>query len=240
MRALKPPNTTSYKNSGGSWTDDLPVCKNTGIGYSTNQIYREDGNPQEDHAYEDCSCHFKFNDNLQWYAVFDGHEGNKVADLCSLLAAEVYFWSLSDKEKDEDVKDLLKQAFESVERNYMQSIGDLLAERTGLSYDMPEGLNSYEAYQQVPHIVDNIKRINNELASGAAAAVALICNDKLYVANVGNCRVLLCKTDANSVLKVIQLSVDHDLKNEDELLRLSQIGINRRSLNNSKYIPTIL
>lgn len=29
-----------------SWTDDLPVCRQSGVGSSINQIYREDGNRQ--------------------------------------------------------------------------------------------------------------------------------------------------------------------------------------------------
>lgn len=115
----------------------------------------------------------------------------------------------------------------------MDSISDLLAERTSLLCEIPEGLNSYEAYQKMPHVVENIKRINCELSSGTAAAIVLIYNNKLYVANVGNCRVLLCQTDQNSVLKVVQLSADHDLKNEDELLRLSQLGINIGNLRKS-------
>nr|CAH7721580.1 unnamed protein product [Callosobruchus chinensis] len=232
MGSLKSP-ASSYKNSQ-SWTDDLPICKNTGIGFSTNQIYREDGNPQEEHPYEDYSCHFKFNDKFYWYAVFDGHEGKRAADFCSQrMTAEIYFSHLSEKKTDEEVKDLLRQAFITVEKGYMETLEDLLAERTSLMYDIPEGLNSYEAYQKVPEVVEGINRINCELSSGTAAAVALICNDKLYVANVGNSRVLLCQTDANSVLKVVQLSVDHDLTNEDELLRLSQIGINTGSLRRS-------
>lgn len=106
----------------------------------------------------------------------------------------------------------------------------MLAERTSLQCDIPDGLNSYEAYQKVPDVVEKIKKINQDLSSGTAAAVVLIYANKLYVANVGNCRVLLCQTDSNNVLKVVQLSIDHDLKNEDELLRLSQIGINVENL----------
>lgn len=127
-----------------------------------------------------------------------------------------------------------------VEKGYMDSIYDLLAERTMLNDDIPEGLTNYEVYKQVPQVVENIKRINCELSSGATAAVALIYNNKLYVANIGTCRVLLCQTDANSVLKVVQLSVDHDLRNEDELLRLSQIGININNLRRCKYRLKIL
>lgn len=65
--------------------------------------------------------------------------------------------------------------------------------------------------------------------------VALIYNNKLYVANVGDSRALLCKTDSNQVLRVVQLSIDHDLKNEDELLRLSQLGLDIRSLKQGEY-----
>lgn len=60
--------------------------------------------------------------------------------------------------------------------------------------------------------------------------VALVYRGKLYVANVGDSRALLCKTDSNQVLRVIQLSVDHDLRNEDELLRLSQLGLDIESI----------
>lgn len=114
----------------------------------------------------------------------------------------------------------------------MDSIYDRLAEREVYFDEIPQGLNLYEAYQKVPDVVENIKRINIELSSGTTAAIAYIYKNKLYVANVGNSRVLLCQTDINGVLKVVQLSVDHDLRNEDELLRLSQIGINIDYLRN--------
>ncbi|CAG9770611.1 unnamed protein product [Ceutorhynchus assimilis] len=235
MNSLKV-HQNSYKNSE-SWTDDLPVCKNTGIGFSTNQIYREDGHPQEEHLYEDYSSHFRFNDQFYWYAVFDGHEGKRAADFCSQrMTAEIYFSQINEKQSDEEIRELLRQAFLTVEAGYMESLGDLLAERTCLQYEIPDGLSTYEAYQKVPHVMEKIKSLNCELASGSATAVALICKNKLFVANVGNCRVLLCQTDANSVLKVVQLSIDHDLQNEDELLRLSQIGINPHNLRNSSRL----
>lgn len=139
----------SYKNSE-SWTDDLPVCKNTGIGFSTNQIYREDGHPQEEHSYEDYSSHFRFNDQFYWYAVFDGHEGKRAADFCSQrMTAEIYFSQINEKQSDEEVRELLRQAFLTVETGYMESLGDLLAERTSCQYEIPEGLTTYEAYQKV-------------------------------------------------------------------------------------------
>ncbi|XP_050310738.1 TGF-beta-activated kinase 1 and MAP3K7-binding protein 1-like [Anthonomus grandis grandis] len=226
----------SYKNSK-SWTDDLPVCKNSGMGYSINQIYREDGHPQEEHCYEDFSSHYKFAEDFYWYSVFDGHEGKRATDFCSQrMTAEICFSQINQKDSDEEVRELLRQAFMTVELGYMESLDDLIAERTSLHYDIPEGLAPHEAYQKVPHIMDRIKALNAELSSGTAAAVALICKNKLYVANVGNCRVLLCQTDTNNVLKVVQLSIDHDLKNEDELLRLSQIGLNVNQLRKSSRL----
>lgn len=58
----------------------------------------------------------------------------------------------------------------------------------------------------------------------------MVYRGRLYVANVGDSRALLCKTDSNQVLRVVQLSVDHDLKNEDELLRLSHLGLDVESI----------
>lgn len=53
---------------------------------------------------------------------------------------------------------------------------------------------------------------------------------RLFVANVGESRALLCRTDKDGVLRVLQLSVDHNLSNEDELLRLQQLGLNMERL----------
>lgn len=64
-----------------------------------------------------------------------------------------------------------------------------------------------------------------DLSCGTTAVVSLIYNDRLYVANVGDSRALICRTDADGVLKVIPLSQDHNLSNEDEVLRLVNLGI---------------
>ena len=49
-----------------------------------------------------------------------------------------------------------RQAFNAVERGYLDSIGDLLAERASLQFDIPDGLNSYESYQKFPHLVSGL------------------------------------------------------------------------------------
>lgn len=61
--------------------------------------------------------------------------------------------------------------------------------------------------------------------------IALITNKKLYIANLGICRALLVKNDVvNNVLRVIQITTDHNLSNEDEVLRLCELGLDVQSL----------
>lgn len=159
-----------------------------------------------------------------------------------------------------------RQAFIAVEKGYLESIGDSLAERASLQFDIPDGLNSYETYQKFPDLVshakliyniilvflqtwiilyllqfillqvDKLNALNCELSTGTSAVVALVYRGRLYVANVGDSRALLCKTDNNQVLRVVQLSVDHDLRNEDELLRLSQLGLDVESIRQGMFV----
>lgn len=92
-----------------SWTDDLEVCKLSGIGFSTNQIYREDGNRQQDHEFEDRSFHYKFDQNGYLYGVFDGHEGVRAVHFCSQnIVAEILLEQLHEKSNNEEIMDVLR------------------------------------------------------------------------------------------------------------------------------------
>lgn len=51
---------SSFSKPCHSWTDDLPVCPLSGVGFSTNQKYREDGVRREEHVFEDKSFHFRY------------------------------------------------------------------------------------------------------------------------------------------------------------------------------------
>ncbi|CAG5076916.1 Similar to Tab1: TGF-beta-activated kinase 1 and MAP3K7-binding protein 1 (Mus musculus) [Cotesia congregata] len=197
----------AFEDSEDNWTDALPVCKESGVGFSTNQIYREDGYRQEDHPFEDRCFHCKYDESTFVYGIFDGHESSRAANFAlQRMAAEILLGQLNGKSTNEEVKEVLRQAFISVERGYFDSIGDLLAERTSLKFDIPEELNSYEAYQKFPDLVNKLNKLNRELAAGTSAIVALVFRNNLYVANVGDSRALLCKTDSNQVLRVVQLS----------------------------------
>nr|CAD7578901.1 unnamed protein product [Timema californicum] len=171
------------------------------------------------------------------YGVFDGHEGVQAATFAlERMAAEILLGQLTGKSTDEEIKEVLRQAFITVERGYLESVDDCLAQRTSLQYEIPDNLTPYEAYQKFPHLVDKLNSLNLELSSGTTAVVSLVYGGRLYVANVGDSRALLCRTDANGVLRVVQLSVDHDLHNEDELLRLSLIGLDVRKVAQGSHL----
>ena len=68
-----------------------------------------------------------------------------------------------------------------------------------------QGLSSYEAYQQFPEEVARIQALQDEISGGTTAVLALIFQGKLFVANVGDSRALLCKEMPESTLSVEQV-----------------------------------
>ena len=80
-----------------------------GVGFSTNQIYREDGGRQEEHPFEDRSFHFRYDDSTFLYGVFDGHEGTKAANFAlQRMAAEILLGQLNGKNTDEEVREVVR------------------------------------------------------------------------------------------------------------------------------------
>lgn len=201
--------------------------------------FRENGARIEIHKTRDKKCYCKIDENTSLYGVFSGHYGSKVAEFAlQKMAADILLGQLNGKTTDEEIKEVLRQAFLSVEKGYFDSIDGLIAQKTMLQYEIPDGVSQYEISQKYQHILDELNSINLELSVGTSVVLALIYNSKLYIGNVGNCRALLCKNDANSVLRVIQLSVDHNLYNEDEVLRLCQLGLDITNLKQATDFST--
>ncbi|XP_069124161.1 LOW QUALITY PROTEIN: TGF-beta-activated kinase 1 and MAP3K7-binding protein 1-like [Argopecten irradians] len=220
-----------------SWTDDLPVCQLSGIGFSTNQAYREDGLRRELHEFEDRSFHFKLDDDCYLYGVFDGHDGSKAANFTSQrMPAELLLGQLGETTSDDEIKEVLNQAFIAVEKSFFESIDHVFAEKTTIQLQLPEGLDHYDACRQYPDIMSKLDELEKMITGGTTATVALICHNKLYVANVGDSRALLCTTDEEGMLRVMQLSVDHSLMNEEELNRLAQLGLDTEQLKQCRHI----
>ena len=69
--------------------------------------------------------------------------------------------------------------------------------------------------------------------------VALLTSDRLYIANVGNSRAILVYKENDVSLQVKQLSVDHSIYNEQELERLTALGLDREQLKKSGRLGTL-
>ena len=68
--------------------------------------------------------------------------------------------------------------------------------------------------------------------------VAILTNDRLYVANVGDSRAILAYATKDGSSQVKQLSEDHDVNNEQELKRLVALGLDREQLKKSGRLGT--
>ncbi|MEQ2305706.1 PHOsphatase [Ameca splendens] len=161
-------------------------------------------------------CHpIRGEDGCFLYAVFNGYDGNRVADFAAqCLTAELLLEQLNSSHTDTDVRRILIQAFDAVEKSYFNTIDDALAKKADLSnYVLPHN-----------EVQERLKELEQEVSGGATAVVALILNNKLYVANVGTNRVLLCKSSSDGQNQVLQIGRPHCTDNEDELQRLAALG----------------
>lgn len=92
-----------------SWTDDLPVCGLTGAGFTTNQLYRQDGSRHELHKFNDRSFHCRIDELTSIYGVFSGQEGANVAQAAlQRVAAEILLGQLTNKSSEDEVRDVLR------------------------------------------------------------------------------------------------------------------------------------
>ncbi|XP_062853859.1 TGF-beta-activated kinase 1 and MAP3K7-binding protein 1 [Trichomycterus rosablanca] len=213
-----------------SWTDDLPLCQLCGVFTTPNCVYGPDGKGAQMHPNED--GHFRFStDCCYLYGVFNGYDGSRVANFVSqYLTAELLLGQLNSNHSDADVRRILTQAFEVVEKSYFESIDDALAEKANLQAQLPEGAMLHQSSPQTQKLAERLKTLEQEVSGGATAVVALILNNKLYIANVGTNRALLCKCTSDRQNQVIQIGRAHTTDNEDELARLAQLGLDQNHL----------
>ncbi|XP_039512525.1 TGF-beta-activated kinase 1 and MAP3K7-binding protein 1 isoform X2 [Pimephales promelas] len=205
----------SLMQSHQSWTDDLPLCQLCGVGSAPNCTYGPDGKGTQSHPNED--GHLRFSTEFCFlYGVFNGYDGSRVSSFVSqCLTAELLLGQLSAGHTDSDLRRILSQAFDVVEKSYFETIDDALAEKANLQTQLPE----------TQKMAERLKALEQEVSGGATAIVALIHNNKLYIANVGTNRALLCKTTSDGQNQVIQIGQAHTTDNDDELTRLAQLGL---------------
>ncbi|XP_051240363.1 TGF-beta-activated kinase 1 and MAP3K7-binding protein 1 isoform X3 [Dicentrarchus labrax] len=202
-----------------SWTDDLPLCQMCGVGTAPNCVYGPDGKGTQSHTNEDGHLRFRGEDGCFLYGVFNGYDGSRVASFASqCLTAELLLGQLNSSHTDNDVRRILTQAFDVVEKSYFETIDDALAEKANLSNYLPP-------HNESQKVQDRLKELEQEVSGGATAVVALILNNKLYIANVGTNRALLCKSSSDGQNQVLQIGRPHSTDNEDELQRLAALGV---------------
>ncbi|XP_068108213.1 TGF-beta-activated kinase 1 and MAP3K7-binding protein 1 [Hyperolius riggenbachi] len=208
-----------------SWTDDLPLCHLSGVGSATNRTYNAEGQGKEEHPCEDNWLKFRGENNIYLYGVFNGYNGTRATNFVGQrLSAELLLGQLHADATDAELQRVLLQAFDVVERSFLESIDDSLAEKASLQSQLPEGAGHQQLPSQYQKIVERLNTLEKEIYGGAMVIVVLIVNTKLYVANVGTNRALLCKSTVDG-LQVTQLNADHTTENEDEIFRLSQLGL---------------
>jgi len=138
-----------------------------------------------------------FTANTSLFAVFDGHGGKEVAIFCGkYFAAE------------------LKKNKEFEKKNYQKAL-----EETFMNLDDMVAHNDYKAeLQSMKHDDD---KLNPEICGGCTANVTLIVDKKIYCANAGDSRTVVC-----SDKKCIALSQDHKPEDEIETQRIKKAGGN--------------
>lgn len=220
-----------------SWTDDLPLCEMCGVGTAPNCTYGPDGKDTQSHPNEDGHFRFRGEEGCFLYGVFNGFDGSRVSSFVSqCLTAELLLGQLKSTHTDADVRRILSQAFDVVEKSYFETIGDALAEKATIISQLPEGVSFHQLSPQSQKLSERLKDLEQEVSGGATAVVALIHNNKLYIANVGTNRALLCKSTSDGQNQVIQIGRPHTTENEDELQRLAGLGLDVSGLRQAALI----
>lgn len=99
-------------------------------------------------------------------------------------------------------------------------------------------MTSYQAHQHYPMEVAVLQQVEPRIVGGSTAVLAVIANNQLYIANVGDSRAILVYERTDSTLAVQQLSVDHGVENEEELRRLEGLGLSREDLRRAGRLGT--
>jgi len=152
------------------------------------------------------------------YGVFDGFSGPEVADFASKkFPAELLLDQLSAQSDEKTVRKILSDTFEAIDREFFQSISDHLMSRMVMLED-----------KRVPQDNPRLQALEKATLTGASATVAILLEEnRLNVAYVGDTRaVVASRRSGDSPIRALQLTVDHVIgSNQDEALRLSQLGL---------------
>uniref|UniRef100_H3DNB2 TGF-beta activated kinase 1 (MAP3K7) binding protein 1 n=1 Tax=Tetraodon nigroviridis TaxID=99883 RepID=H3DNB2_TETNG len=207
-----------------SWTDDLPLCQMCGVGTTPNCVYGPDGKGSQSHSNEDGHVRFRGEDGCFLYGVFNGYDGSRVASFASQrLTAELLLGQINSSHTDNDIRRILTQAFDVVEKSYFETIDDALAEKANLHHRCSN-------YQQQALHCQHWKHFNLKTLCSKIYKCIVFCycsdgNRKVIIVVSGTNRALLCKSSSDGQNQVLQIGRPHTTDSEDELQRLAGLGV---------------
>lgn len=215
--------------SCSSWTDDLPACALSAVGFCASQT-SVDTTKNSEQTCQDCWFRFRPESDTWVYGLLGALGGMQASDFArERLPAELLLGQLEGAMGDDQVREVLRQGFLLVDRAFLQSIDNLLLNRATLQLQL-QNVSAYELLTRQPMLADELSRVNRQISAGCSASLAVLRQGRLFVAHVGLGRVLLVREGDGGTLSVEQLSVEHNVANEDELLRLVRLGLSPEAL----------
>lgn len=210
------------------WFDDIKKDNRFyGVGTVNNQIHYPNG-AREEHKFEDRSFAYEFKENVVFaYGLLDGYEGSWAVDFVEqCIMTSLYFDHLSTLESktDEEVIEILQAEFHKTEQALQDNLQSILMDRASLS------IQAAELKRGSLEFVSNRKKIaelDKFLNSGSFATVALIIENRLFLANVGTNHCFIYKYNAKTnEQQVVSIETEHNLSNNAEMMRLMNLNAN--------------
>nr|XP_027203785.1 TGF-beta-activated kinase 1 and MAP3K7-binding protein 1-like [Dermatophagoides pteronyssinus] len=218
-----------------TWADELiddeftAVCSHQTIRLDTN----DSKSPQK---------HFSLNHNNHYiYGVLTGFNyGDSNDEHCLKIFSEVFSYfpielmerinSIKDFDQDECYENILLETFYIIEQLIRKHMDEILSEKTALELTL-SGTDS----SQYPKIQQKLNEYTQKLSFGFSCVITIINKVKIYVANIGDARAILCSKH-NDQIRSQELSTRHDLSNPNELKRLESISIETEVLKSNQRI----
>lgn len=146
--------------------------------------------------------------------------------ICSILPQELLeridsmCYQNDNDDKDDDSQAyvaMFEEIFYSIEQSINERMADVLSEKTVLEMSL-----NGKCQNDYPKLNERLKQLKKKLSMGFCCIIAVINTRRIYVANIGDNRAIICKDDNNLS---IELSIRHDFKNQDEIERLKNLSI---------------
>eukprot|EP00698_Gefionella_okellyi_P001469 TRINITY_DN1140_c0_g1_i3.p1 TRINITY_DN1140_c0_g1~~TRINITY_DN1140_c0_g1_i3.p1 ORF type:complete len:369 (+),score=74.84 TRINITY_DN1140_c0_g1_i3:1417-2523(+) len=160
---------------------------------------------------------------LYLFGIFDGHAGAGAADFCkdSLLDFVCHFAWRATAERAEARK-LFDQLDEKTQSQYREVIRNHLAQPYNVADVLKAAFEAADHTFLYTRLQQQTQEAIMDAISGACVIVVCVDGQRLYIANAGDCRAVLCSMDAAQNRTITQLSVDMHGETPSEVDRIRQ------------------